>query len=118
MIKCILILAAEGIVRDAASNNISAFNIIEEINTEILPAIIPRFGVLFMLERDQDGPNNIEVNLNIELAGQNLAKQSVQIDFENTERHRSVVKFQGMAITTIGELAISVTYDDESLGQY
>ena len=53
MLRCTLAVVAESVVRDAQSNNVSVFNILETFAAAGFPAIFPRLAILFMLTREE-----------------------------------------------------------------
>ena len=59
MIKLKLLFCAKAVIRDAATNEISVFGIIEEITPAGLPLLVPSFAVLAVFERDEGDPEVI-----------------------------------------------------------
>ena len=50
MIQLKLLLCAQGVVRDADSNNVSAFNILESIQAAGFPMFIQQLDILALLD--------------------------------------------------------------------
>jgi len=119
VIKSKLMFCAEGIVIDAQSNNVSVFNIIEEVTPESLPLFFARFTVFILLERDaSDDPSEIECSLRIALNDTNTFDQQVTANFQDKKRTRNVVVFGGLPITQPGTLKVSCWLDEHELGHY
>jgi len=118
MIKCLVLLGAQGVIQDVNTHNISLFNIIENIATETLPALIPEFALIAILEREPDDAGLIQCDLRMVLADQVLMNQSVMVDFNDQRRVHSVATIRGMVLPTPGQLTVSLWYDERLLGEY
>lgn len=118
MITPKLILCAEGIVIDSQTNNISAFNILEELSPPVLPAILPRFFVLSVLERDEADSPRLDTHLRITVAEQVIVDQVFTVDFQGTTRARSVFGFGGMPLPQPGSLEVAHLRGDDVLQAY
>jgi hypothetical protein len=118
MIKPKLMFCAETVVIDAETNTTSVFNIFDEILSETLPFILPRLVVVFILERDVDDENIIDLTLNIVVAEQLIFTQANPFNFQGRSRARGVFTLGGMPISTPGVLTVSLWYKDALLADY
>src|SRR5215216_1444185 len=98
MIRSTLAVCAESIVRDSETNNISVFNIIEELRAPGFPIVFPKLSTLFVLERDKEDPSHVEGTVIIRLDEKELAQAAINGDFENTLRTRIILTAQGVVI--------------------
>jgi len=118
MIKSSLMLCAEGIIRDAETNNISVFKIFENIIPEGLPLFFPRFMVLVFLDREDKDPSEIKCTLRIKLNQENLVEKVVSISFQNKKRNRIIANIGGLPIEKQGTLETSLWLGDKMLNKY
>lgn len=118
MIQIKLMLCADGVVIDRLNNNVSVFNIFEEITPAGLPLAIPRFVVLAILERDTGDPAKLDCSIKVTLKDQSIIDQTVPVDFQDKLRNHSVFTMVGMPIPDSGTLQTSIWYGEQKLGQY
>lgn len=118
MIRSSLMLCANGVIRDAETNNISVFTIFENITPEGLPLLIPRFTVLAFLERDDSDPSEIKCSLLITLNEETILKQALDINFQDKKRNRTIVNISGLPIAKQGTLETSLWFNDNMLNRY
>ena len=118
MIRPKLLICAEGIVIDQKSNNVSAFNILEQLNFESLPVVFPKIEVLSVFERDEGDPQEYPVSIRITIAGSEILNQTVAHNFRDKKRSRNMFTVGGLPITQPGTLKISVCKGNESLISY
>lgn len=108
MIRSSLMFCAEGITRDAETNAISAFTIIEEIAPEGLPLILTRFTVFALLHRDTGDRTVINCTLRISIGNKILFEQPVKANFQDKKRNRTIVSIRGLVIPDFGTLEVSL----------
>ena len=118
MLRHRLMLAAETLIRDGDSNNVSAITIFEEFTFAAFPYIVPRLMVLTVLERDQDDADKFPLVLDITIAGQSLASINFEIDFQGLNRTRGLLFIGGMPIPQPGTLRITVSHQGQELAHY
>ena len=118
MIRPRLLLCAEGVVRDAQTNTISVFNILEQLRFPSFPAAFPRFWVLSVLERDDDDPEEITTTLRIAIGEQIILEHNLDVSFQGQKRTRNIVAFGALPLPQPGVLNVSVSLDDRLLHQY
>ncbi len=115
MIKPKLMLCADAVIRDAETNAISIFNIIEEIGAEALPLLIPRFVVYNLLERDDDDPVKVAATLRLTIDDESLFEQGITLNFQDKKRNRSIFTLHGLALFRPGILKVSLSVEDHEL---
>lgn len=118
MIRSSLMLCAQGVIRDAETNNISVFAIFENITPEGLPLLIPRFMVLAFLERDDSDPSEIKCSLRITLGEETILEQVLDINFQDKKRNRTIINIGGLPVSKQGTLETSLWLANEMLNQY
>ncbi len=119
MIISRLTVCAEGIVQDAVTNKLSAFNIFEEISSVSFPLFITKFCVLTILERDGDAdPNKIGIEIKLMMNGDELVKDHIEVNFQGKKRNRTLFDIDGLVIPALGTLCIVISYDKKELSAY
>ncbi len=118
MIRPKLLLCAEGAVVDKMTNNVSAFNILEQLNFRSLPVIIPRMVILNVLEREKDDPVVWKGKLRIELSGTVLLDQPLEHNFGDLARSRNLLTLGGLPITQPGVLETSLLEGEAKIITY
>ncbi len=104
-----------GIVRDAVTNSISVFNILESLAAQQFPTALPQFQLLSLIERDPEiDPDEYDVKGTISLNGKQLPQEiSMRVSFEKKRRNRLIVTFGGIPIEEPGLLEFSLDYEGQ-----
>jgi hypothetical protein len=114
-----MIVCADNVIVDQLSNGVSIFGLIEEITPSALPAILPRFAVLAMIERKIDEPSAVKCSLKVGIKGEKeIIDQKIVVDFGDKQRNRSILTMMGMPIPSSGILETCLWYKRRKLGQY
>ena len=79
--KSKLILCAEGIAVDQQTNNATAYSILEEISAVALPSAYAQFFILSLVERDDDDPEAIDVQLRVSLGSTHNSRARHDVGF-------------------------------------
>ncbi len=116
MIRGILSVCAESIVRDAATNHVSVFNIIEEINTPTFPVAIQKLSSLFYLVKDEEDASVNELSIRFIINGEEINRFPIHSDFQNKLKTRVIVNLQGLVIPGPGRLHAILFLKDEEIG--
>jgi hypothetical protein len=115
MIRIRFCLAAEGIVRDSETNNMSAFNILEQMTPEGFPALLPKISFLSAWERDPEDPAEYDMEFTTKLDEDVLYRQPITLRFGDSTRHRQTVIVQGLQIPRFGKLIFMLRTPDGSI---
>jgi hypothetical protein len=110
--KLMLICCAEGIAVDTQTNNVTLFNILEEIQPRTFPFAWPSFRVLSVMAREPDDPDEASYLLKIRVGDTEIYSQSVDFTFGEKQRHRQILNFQGMPIPEPGVLRVEALVGD------
>jgi len=116
--RSIVCLAAEGVIRDAQTNNISIFNILEGVTAEGFPLFIQRVTFFVFWERDAEDPQQISGRFRVEVAGRELHAQPIHINFGNVLKNRTIIVTQGLVIPQPGSLTFAITLDSGLTASY
>ena len=108
--KITLLTCAESVVVDQRTNKVSVFNVIDSINVPLFPFVMQRMTVLSMFSRTPEEPVEPQgFELVIALAGQELLRSGLQMNFSHHPQLRHMFEVQSVVIATPGVLTISVT---------
>jgi hypothetical protein len=118
MIRSQLVFAAENVVRDALSNKVSAFNILDEIVAQKFPLLLVRMAAVLVSRRDNDDPEEHELELRVSLDGEHLHSFPMPISYQGQLTHRALMVFEGFVIPHAGELAFSFRIGEQDLASY
>lgn len=118
MIRCRLIFCSEGAVRDARSNTLSAFNIIEELQSAAFPMFFPRLHVLAYVSREAEDPAQIQITLNVVMGNAVLNAFPLTVAFGELFRHRLLSEINGLPIPTPGSLKFQLMYNGQELNSW
>ena len=119
MLKCDLMLCAQGVIRDIQTHAISVFNIIEELIPEGLPVLLQQFMVYAHLWRDiTNDPSSFECVLKIATSDKTLFEHTINIDFQDKAKNHTIINVSGLVIPSVGALETSLMYGDDLLNSY
>jgi len=102
--KCILSFVAEGIIRDATVNNISAYNILERFSSPGFPFLIPKLFFFSLLEKESEPENKFSYNLLVKNNEQVLIEIPIESDFQDKNRNRQIVEIGGLVVPAPGKV--------------
>ena len=116
--KCIMSFAAQGIIRDAQTNNISAFNILETLSSPGFPLFIQKIFFFSLLVKENDTENLFDLNLIVKNNEQNLLETPIKADFQDQMRNRQIIEIGGMPIPAPGILSFHLMKESTELCSY
>ncbi len=118
MITCKVMVAAEGIVRDAETNNISVFNILENLSVTSFPLFMQKLYVLCYIRREDGDPTQIDCEIKVSINDDELVAMPLRLDFLDQNVNRATGLIQGLAIPSPGTLHFVFLYDGSELNSY
>jgi hypothetical protein len=120
MITVPICFAALAVVRDAETNSVSAFNILEGIVPSGLPVFLAQAALFILWEREPDDPRQSQGTFTVRINQQELLTSRQGIDFGEPplRRTRTVVRMNGLVVPAPGELTFSFRLDDGAEARY
>lgn len=117
MINVNIVAVSESIAVDARTNNVSLFNLLEQINVASFPAVLPKV-VLFALFQREDGSRgeNFESRVQVKLNEELLAEGPFVARFGKNTRFRGFGEFNSLVISRPGVLEFAVVLEGKKLG--
>lgn len=115
MIRCLLAVSAESVIRDAETNMVSAVNIFDEINSQSFPLLMPKLSCLFLFGREEDDAGESDATVSFTHPNGQLFQTLLPLDFQGKLRLRSMVVLQGFVIPAPGWIRIVVKHGEDVL---
>lgn len=117
--KAILTICSEGIVLDRRSNNITVYNILEEIRSVGFPLLIQRLFFYSSIAReDKDKKETYNLHFEVSIDGEEIFTKGIPINFNKKPRTRTIIEIDGLAIHKTGNLCLKLSYESKKLGEY
>lgn len=120
--RLLLLVCSELSILDGRTNNFSAINIIEEINSAIFPFVAPKISVTGLISRDaQAESDEVALVLRLALDESQLVEQPINASFGGMQKVRTFLEFHGLIIPRPGLLRFSLHPSKEradSLGEW
>lgn len=110
--KLNLVFCARFVTLDSTTNNISAFNILEEVISDSFPIMLPELSVCAFWESPRVINENFQIILEVKLNENTLFEQELTQQFQGKLRFRNVINFQGLTLDTPGKLKFSFYSSD------
>lgn len=111
-------LCCHGAIRDAETNNISVFNIMEEISAAGVPFFIQKLHIVAFLQRESGDTPNATVTLEITIGDQILHSQPVDLAFGDKLRTRLLAELNGFVISQPGDMMFALKLDGAVLNSW
>jgi hypothetical protein len=113
-----LLLCAQGVVRDADSNNVSIFNVLESLHSVGFPLFMQQMDILALLERTPEESSQHDMRFRVAVEETELVSAHLAIDFEDKPRNRAMVHVQGLVVPNPGTLTVTAYLNDVEIGDY
>src|SRR5262245_37650813 len=111
-------LAALGVIRDAASNNISVYSIVDQLAAEAFPVFLQQIFVLGIWEREDGDPATINLGFRALNNQQQISAGNIEVIWGGQRRHRTIFALQGLVVREPGELRFEFSRDGAVLASY
>jgi len=118
MINCKIAMCAESVVVDKNTNNVSVFNMIEELKSHGFPVLSRKLVYFFFMTRDKTNAEVQKGSLVISLDGEELNRFPVQIDFHDKLRTRAIITIEGYLIPKPGTLSAVLILRGKEYGRW
>ena len=119
MIRPVICFVALAVVRDAETNAISAFNILEGIGAAGFPFLIQNASFFILWERDRTDPARTEASFTVRVGERDVvAAQQIVMNFEQGLRHRTIANLNGLVVPTPGSLRFRVAPQAGTAAEY
>src|SRR5262249_31775031 len=117
LIKAKVCWVAESVVTDQDTGQVSTFGIMEEVQPQDYPLPIQKLAFFCLWEREATDPQKCRAEFSITLNGQELARQSVDIDFQHYLRDRTTIRLNGFVISVPGNIAFRLAIPGHDIAE-
>ena len=111
--KSVYMLCADGIVIDRRTNNVSLFNVMEELNSVGFPLLINKLYAICLMNREAHDEDTTEARFEFKLDNKVLLKANTNINFQQKHRTRVVLEVSGLILPVPGTLKVSLLREGE-----
>lgn len=111
--KSVYMLCADGIVIDRRTNNVSLFNVVEEINSVGFPLLINKLYAICLMNREVHDEDMTDAHFEFKLDNKVLLKAKTNINFQQKHRTRVVLEVSGLILPVPGTLKVSLLREGE-----
>jgi hypothetical protein len=115
-VELLLVTASEGISRDADTNAISVFGIVEDIQSPGFPLALD-LNVLALIKRNEDEAEQ-PVQWRALLNEQLLHEGPLNAKFQGKLRTRSILRLGGLVVPAPGVLAFEIMINGQPAGRW
>ena len=116
MISSLFTVLAEGISIDQKTNNMSIFNLFEDIGTIQLPMIVPKIIFVCSLAKEIADPDDLDVEIRFILNGNITLRQNTRITFTGKPKTRLIAELLGTEIREAGTFRVEALAAGNILG--
>jgi hypothetical protein len=117
VITCRLAVCAQSVVVDVRSNNVSVFNILEDVAAPAFPILLKQSALLFMLDRAEGDAAQHDVTIRISSGGQDNTLP-MQVDFGEKSRTRAIAIVDGIPVHAPGQLTFTLRVGDTDIADW
>lgn len=115
--KLLMLTCADSVVIDLHTNRASLFNLLDEIQSPVFPAILYSVSVFTLVTRDA-GEADPQATLRVTLNERTLLDAPMPIVFQDLLRLRGNLTIQGLVIAAPGTLRFEVRFGDALAGTW
>lgn len=103
---------------DHKTNELSLFQVMDEVAADGFPLRLPSLCVAALFERDAHEPATQSYAMTVSLDAALVASFALQVDFAGARRSRSVNTVKGLAIPAPGLVAVRLAQKSEMLAEW
>lgn len=118
MSVCTLTFVAQGVIRDAETNNVSAFQILEQLNSAAFPIFFHEVGFIAFLKKDPDGGDVEPLKFSVKNNKDVIHEMEVEANYRGLGKTRIVVSISGLVIPNPGTLQFSLSSGEHIVSNY
>jgi hypothetical protein len=116
MLNVYFAIAANRVIVDSITNQVSIIDLFEQLKAPSFPVLVPRLTLLYYLSRDKGDPVAKDLTVVCKLRDVEIFKVDVQVDFKDEDSTRIVLGIDGLTLTEPGMFQAYLMDQDVSLG--
>lgn len=116
MLNVYFAIAANRVIVDSITNQVSIIDLFEELKASAFPVLVPRLTLLYYVSREKDDTDTKDLSVVCKLNETEIFKVAVKVDFKGEDSTRVVLGVDGLTLTEQGLLQAFLMDQDKSLG--
>jgi len=109
---------ALGVVQDERTKNISAYNILEEIQVQSFPVVMSQIFFFTLLIKTPDDQEEYDCIFKTFCNGNEIFQFPIHISFQGKLRNRVIITLNHLTIPEVGRLYFKLFYNENILSEY
>lgn len=116
MLNVYFAVAANRVIVDSVSNQVSIIDLYENLRTQTFPVLVPKLTFLFYVSRESNDPATQDLALVCELCDKSIFDVAVHMDFKNEDTTRIIMGVDGLTLPEPGLLRAKLMDKSVELG--
>ena len=116
MLNVYFAIAANRVIVDSITNQVSIIDLFEQLKSSAFPVLVPRLTLLYYVSREKEDPDTKDLSVVCKLNETEIFKVAVKVDFKGEDSTRVVLGVDGLTLTEQGLLQAFLMDQDKSLG--
>jgi Family of unknown function (DUF6941) len=112
------LVCADSVALDQRRNTLSLFHVIEEWAIPVFPWVVAHFAIVALFERTANEPNDLELQIVIQLGAQELFRGPLAVRFQERLRMRAITEVGGLVLPSPGLMNVFMTLGDRQLASW
>lgn len=116
MLNVYFAIAANRVIVDSVSNQVSIIDLFEQLKAPAFPVLIPRLTLLYYVSREKGDPALGDLAVVCKLGDLEILKVDVKVDFKDEESTRIVLGIDGLTLPSAGMFQAFLMDQENVLG--
>jgi hypothetical protein len=118
MLGAQLMVCAQGVIRDADTNQCTIVNVIESVVVPRLPFVLPSLCVFAVLERGVRDLPSFECSLRVRVNDKEVFGREIQVMFGTALRSRVILYLEELPLEEIGVMQVRIVHGPTTIGAW
>ena len=116
MLNVYFAIAANRVIVDSMTNQVSIIDLFEQIKSPSFPVFIPKITLLYYVSREAGDPSSKDLLVKCKLDEEDIFNVKVQLDFKQEDSTRIVLGIDGLTLPKAGMFKAVLMDQDVELG--
>ena len=116
MIRSFFAIAANRVIVDSTTNQISIIDVIEGLKAQSFPILIPKITFIYHMYREDEDFTAKDVSLICTINDTEVLRVPAQVNFEQGYTTRAIISFEGFVVASPGQMKVSLMDEEVELG--
>ena len=118
MLSVRLLACAQGVIRDADTNQCTVINLVENLVVPSLPFVVPSLCLFAIIERGIRDPTSCTCSVRVRLNDAEVFGRDLAIDFGPALRNRTILYLEELPIDRAGVIQCRLLHETTTLGAW